>query len=336
MPNIPTFIPRLSWLLATCLLLTPTSRPHGEVLAAQQVTAKTAPVIKPTTTAGLRALFQTLDYEWMALDSDIPPLILVQIPEDINSSVNTRTKKKTFFMALLPMALLANQEIRQERQEIQQTLARHQARAEEAGDPERIQVLAKRYGLRGRPLTDHRARRQLLQRVDTIPPALVLAQAANESAWGTSRFAQMGNNLFGEWTFKPGTGLVPAGRPEGETYEVRVFASIYQSIRSYMNNLNRNGAYRKLRGIRAELRKKEKPVTGAALSKGLINYSQRREEYIKEITAMIRQNNLEQVNLAKLRQPEEEIITNIGTTGSGLFSTRNRLIGHTPNSRQNP
>jgi Bax protein len=157
----------------------------------------------------------------MSLSRDIPPLILEQIPQDINSSVNTITKKKTFFMALLPMALLANQEISQERREIQQILARHQTRSKEAGDRERIRIIAKRYGLSGRPLTDHRARRQLLQRVDTIPPALVLAQAANESAWGTSRFAQMGNNLFGEWTFKPGTGLVPAGRPAGETYEVR-------------------------------------------------------------------------------------------------------------------
>jgi Bax protein len=320
-------------MLATCLLLSLTGSLHGKAFASQKLTAETAPIIKPETTSGLRALFQTLDYAWMAFDKGVPPLVLEQIPEDINSSVNTRTKKNTFFMALLPMVLLANQEIRQERKEIQQILARHQARTDEADDRERIHKIAKRYGLRGRPLTDHRARRQLLQRVDTIPPALVLAQAANESAWGTSRFAQMGNNLFGEWTFKPGTGLVPAGRPAGETYEVRVFASLYQSIRSYMNNLNRNGAYRKLRGIRDELRKRQKPVTGTALSSGLINYSQRREEYIKEITAMIRQNNLEQVNLAKLRQPEEEFTTNISTTGGGLFSTRNRLIGHTRSSR---
>jgi len=328
MPNVPTIIPRFSWLLAACLLLFPTGSPYGEALAAQRITAKTAPVIKPETTAGLRAFFQTLDYAWMSLDNGIPPLILEQIPDDINSSVNTRAKKKTFFMALLPMVLLANQEIRHERQEIKLIFDRHKARAKEVGDRERIQIIAKRYGLRGRPLTDHRARRQLLERVDTIPPALVLAQAANESAWGTSRFAQMGNNLFGEWTFKPGTGLVPAGRPAGETYEVRVFSSIYQSIRSYMNNLNRNGAYRKLRRIRAELREKKKQVTGAALSKGLINYSQRGEEYIEEITDMIRQNDLEQVNLAKLRQPGKELSMNIGTTGIGLFSTRNKLTGH--------
>ena len=328
MPIVLTIIPRLSCPLAIVLLLSIIGSPNREALAAQQVSVEKAPVIRPETTSGLRAFFQALDYSWMSFDNGVPPLILKQIPGDINSSVNTKTKKKIFFMALLPMVLLANQEIDQERQEIQQILARNQARAKEAGDLERIQIIAKRYGLRGNPLTDHRARRQLLLRVDTIPPALVLAQAANESAWGTSRFAQVGNNIFGEWTFKPGTGLVPAGRPAGEIYEVRVFTSIYQSIRSYMNNLNRNGAYRKLRGIRNELRKKEKPLTGAALSKGLINYSQRGAEYIKEIAAMIRQNNLEQINLAKLRQPEEEFITHLGTTGNGLFSTRNKLIGH--------
>lgn len=333
MPILHTLISRSFCFIIICLQLLLTCIHHDEAIAAPQVTAKNAPVIKPETTSGLRAFFQTLDYTWMSLDNDVPPLILEQIPPDINHSVKTRTKKKTFFMALLPMTLLANQEIRKERQEILQILARHEARDKQAGDRKRIDTIAKRYGLRGRPLTDHRARKELLRRVDTIPPALVLAQAANESAWGTSRFAQMGNNLFGEWTFKPGTGLVPKGRPAGETYEVRVFASIYQSIRSYMNNLNRNGAYRKLRRIRAELRKMDKPVTGAALCKGLIHYSQRGEEYIEEITAMIRQNNLEQINLAKLRQPEEELSTNIGTTGSGLFSTRNRLIGHAPASR---
>src|SRR5690606_5041133 len=44
----------------------------------------------------------------------------------------------------------------------------------------------------------------LLRRVDVIPPSLALAQAANESAWGTSRFAQEGYNLFGQWCYREG------------------------------------------------------------------------------------------------------------------------------------
>jgi hypothetical protein len=95
-----------------------------------------------------------------------------------------------------------------------------------------------------------------------------------------------------------------------------------------MNNLNSHGAYRNLREIRAELRKSGQQVTGTALAIGLLKYSQRGEEYIREIQAMIRQNKLARTNTAFLRQPRTEILTSISTTGSGLFSTRNRLIGH--------
>lgn len=283
--------------------------------------------IRPETTSGLEAFFLALDYNWAELDAGIPPFILDSIPTDIHTS---ETKKRSFFMGLLPMVLLANQEIEKEREEILKILERHQAGEPRPEDQDRLEAISKRYGLRGHPGTDHRARSRILNRVNTIPPALVLAQAANESAWGTSRFAQQGNNLFGEWTFKPGTGIVPEGRPPGETYEVRKFPTLYESIRSYMNNLNRNGAYRKLREIREKKRKEGQPATGIVLANGLQNYSQRGEEYIKEIQAMIRQNKLPRTNQTLLRQPKKETFTSIRTSGNGLLSTRNRIIGHTP------
>lgn len=294
------------------------------------------PSIRAETTNGLQAFFQAIDYDWAALEDGVPPLILENIPEDIDRTASTRKKKHAFFMGLLPMILLANQEIEQERRDILDILSRHRSRQIQNGDLERLDEILRRYGLLGHPLTDHRARSRLMRRVDIIPPSLVLAQAANESAWGSSRFAQMGNNLFGEWTYKPGTGIVPTGRPEGATYEVRKFSSIYESIRSYMNNLNRNGAYRKLREIRQELREANQPVTGMALARGLAKYSQRGDEYINEIQAMIRQNQLMRVNDTALRPPEADIHTIIGTSGSGLLSSRSRLIGHRSPARQDP
>lgn len=336
MPTTTTIVPRSSGLLTLYLLVALACLPHAEVSAAEEVTAERIKSIRAETTSGLHAFFQDLDYKWTTFKNGVPPIILEKIPEDIDDSVNTKTKKQTFFMALLPMILLANQEISRERDEIRQILDRHETGASSRGDFKRISEIMKRYGLRGRPFTDHRVRRQLMKRVDTIPPALVLAQAANESAWGTSRFAKQGNNLFGEWTFKPGAGIVPAGRPDGEIYEVRVFNSIYQSIRSYMNNLNTHRAYGQLREIRANLRKAKKPVTGVALSAGLVNYSQRGEEYIKEINAMIRHNDLGKTNLAKLRQAQKDALTHSNSNGSGLFSTRNRLIGHTQSAGLDP
>ncbi len=332
----PTDLARKVSLLAPVLLAFTVFLAPVSVPATRLVDQYKTQTITPETTAGLQAFFKALDYSWMQFENGAPPFILGRIPADINSTVSTVSKKHTFFMGLLPMILLANQEIKGEREELLQILKRHKTRSTTTNDRERLEEVAKRYGLRGHPLTDHRARSRLLQRVDTIPPALVLAQAANESSWGTSRFAQLGNNLFGEWTFKPGTGIVPVGRPPGETYEVRKFSSIYESIRSYMNNLNRHGAYRKLREIRKALRRSGQPTAGRALAEGLLKYSQRGEEYIREIQAMIRQNKLARADTAFLRQPKIEILTSISMTGSGFFSTRNRLIGHLPPLRSNP
>jgi len=331
----PTILTRRSSLFFIALLVFIFFNTSSFVVASQQTERDSTQTIRPETTAGLQAFFLALDYDWMQLETGVPPLILENIPTDINNSTST-VKKRTFFMGLLPMILLANQEIVKEREEILQILQRHEARESETNDRERLEEISKRYGLRGRPIIDHRARTRLLQRVDTIPPALVLAQAANESAWGTSRFARLGNNLFGEWTFKPGTGIVPAGRPPGETYEVRKFSSLYESIRSYMNNLNRNGAYRDLREVRAGLRRTGQPVTGIDLANGLLKYSQRGEEYVQEIQAMIRHNKLSRANMASLRQPKVEALTSTSTSGSGLLSTRNRSIGHFSPSRINP
>jgi len=303
---------------------------------AQQTDHDRAQTIRPETTLGLQAFYQTLDYDWRQLEKGVPPLILENIPADITYSVNTASKKRTFFMGLLPMVLLANQEIEEEREEILQIFEWHRNGTLNFDDRQRLETIANRYGLRGDMLNDHRMRSRLLRRVDTLPPALVLAQAANESAWGTSKFAQRGNNLFGEWTFRPGTGIVPEDRPPGEIYEVRKFSSIYESIRSYMNNLNSNGAYRKLRDIRERLRQAEQPVTGIALTTGLLKYSQRGEDYIEEIQAMIRQNRLSLANSAFLRQPETDGVSRTRTSGSGLFSSRNRMIGGFSSMVQNP
>jgi len=323
-------------LLTLVLILLCTSLAEPSLADTALVDFEEIPSIRPETTKGLQAFFQTLDYDWAELDRGVPLLILENIPYDIDQITSIKAKKSAFFMGLLPMVLLANQEIKKERGDVQRILSRHRSGQLQDGDLERLDKILKRYGLRGHPLTDHRTRSRLLRRVDTIPPSLVLAQAANESAWGSSRFARLGNNLFGEWTYKPGTGIIPAGRPAEATYEVRRFSSLYQSIRSYMNNLNRNGAYRKLREIRQILRDSNQPVTGLSLAQGLAKYSQRGNAYIIEIQTMIRQNRLMRVNSASLRLPKAEARKIISTDGSGLFSSRSRMIGHRSPARHDP
>jgi len=138
--------------------------------------------------------------------------------------------------------------------------------------------------------------KQLLNYVDVVPSSLVLAQAANESAWGTSRFATDGNNYFGQWCFRKGCGLIPESRDDGAAHEVRKFNDARESVFSYIDNLNQNAAYKKLRAIRANLRKDHDPITGLALVHGLDNYSQRGQAYVDEIEGLIEYNKLWRFN----------------------------------------
>ena len=57
-----------------------------------------------------------------------------------------------------------------------------------------------------------------MAQIDVIPPSQAMAQAANESAWGTSRFATEAINLFGQWCFRKDCGIVSASRTAGSTH----------------------------------------------------------------------------------------------------------------------
>ncbi|MFT5084327.1 MAG: Bax protein [Lentisphaeria bacterium] len=134
---------------------------------------------------------------------------------------------------------------------------------------------------------------ELLLRVRRIPKALALAQAANESAWGTSRFAVKGNNYFGQWCYTKGCGLVPTGRSEDAGHEVRAFRTPAESVAAYIRNLNTHPAYQTLREIRQKAAANGHPVVGSLLAEGLLNYSEKGITYVEELKSMIKYNELE-------------------------------------------
>lgn len=147
------------------------------------------------------------------------------------------------------------------------------------------------------------------RRVRSLPTAMVLAQAATESAWGTSRFAREGNNYFGQWCFAEGCGLVPKERAEGARHEVAIFSSPAHSIRAYFHNINSFSAYRDLRAIRQHLYQNKQPVTARALLAGLKKYSERGEHYVSILQKIVDQNHLESAVIlqeAKLKPSQNE------------------------------
>lgn len=133
----------------------------------------------------------------------------------------------------------------------------------------------------------------LLLRVDAIPPAMVMAQAAVESGWGTSRFAEEAHNLFGHWCYQTGCGIVPSKRPKGAKHEVKKFNNVEESLTAYFSNINTHNAYRDWRQLRAQLRDAPPEFTGKAMVAELGRYSGRGNAYIHELRTVIRNNNLE-------------------------------------------
>lgn len=155
-----------------------------------------------------------------------------------------------------------------------------------------VENLADFYGV-DTELPDEELVKELLVHVDTIPRGLALAQAAKESAWGTSRFAIEGNNYFGQRCYDKGCGVVPASRPADAKFEVRRFDSVEASVASYVNNINGHREYEALRAYRAERRRRGEPVTGIQAAEKISQYSERRQAYIDEIQSLIFFNGLD-------------------------------------------
>ena len=170
-----------------------------------------------------------------------------------------------------------------------------------SSERQQINKLARRYRVNGNPLENAQARAELLRKVDIIPASMALAQAANESAWGQSRFALQANNLFGIWTYDQDKGLKPLNREAGKTHLVRIFDDYGESVRYYMHNLNSHPAYRDLREIREQLRASGQRIDGHKLAAGLEKYSAKGQVYIDLIRSLIRQNQWARLDTDKQR-----------------------------------
>ena len=202
------------------------------------------------------------------------------------------SKKQAFINKMLPIIKKANQAIHKQRTWLVVLSTRlDNGDTLSIEDQQTLKKMARAYRVEGDLVKDKSSREQLLTRVDIIPASLTLAQAANESAWGKSRFAKEANNLFGIWTYDESKGLIPKNRETGKKHFVRKFDSIDDSVVYYMQMLNSHPAYAKLREIRHQLRQEGEVITGSKLAVGLEKYSAKGDKYIHLIRQLISQND---------------------------------------------
>jgi len=218
-------------------------------------------------------------------------------PADQKPAAGTTANKQVFIASLLPSIEKENRRLLVLRKAVGPLLDELDAGGSlSQREQQKIKELAKRYRVKQDPLATKAARSELLRKIDIIPLSLTLAQAANESAWGQSRFAREANNLFGIWTYDKDKGLKPGNREQGKKHLVRIFDDIGGSVRYYMHMLNSHPAYAGLRAIREDLRASGQTIEGHKLAAGLEKYSAKGQQYIDLIQSLIRQNEWVQLD----------------------------------------
>ena len=227
------------------------------------------------TLKNLKTLF--LLFALFTVSSLVSSASLSSFKPSFDSIESTVVRKEVFFNYLLPVIHKKNAEI----------VALRNAISNNELNDNQLNDLAKKYRV------ETPSKEELLKVIDILPPSLVLAQAANESDWGRSRFAKDFNNYFGIWCFYKGGGVIPKDRDEDATHEVASFKSLEDCIDYYVLNINRSYAYEDLRLMRKNQRENLQPITGTLLAQGLGNYAFPGDEYIESIQTLINFNQLE-------------------------------------------
>lgn len=257
--------------------------------------------IKPPSAEALKNIFSSEDYDWPPQDT-VPPYAIQSLPYGMDT-LDKDQKKTIFYRALLPIVLAENSRIWNERVFLLRQFG-HGSLDVHSDAGQEVVHIADRYRVDG-DLNDPKVRDILLQRVDVVPVALVLAQAAQESGWGTSRFALESNNLFGIWTWNEDAGSVPLNRPDDATHMVRVYPDIETSVRAYLHNINIGFAYTDFRDQRAAMRAQGKPLDAFKLAGTLDRYSAAGDLYVNNIREMLRSSELGKLSSLSLNPLDE-------------------------------
>lgn len=249
----------------------------------------------------LNNYFLSINYQWPIKDlSSLPGALVRSMPDDIGTIKDSKARKKLFIRIMLPIIRAEQQRIRNERKLLQLALQSNNVKnatkykIKNTTTEEQLNTLFKEYKINTKLNYEDKSN-QLLKRFDELPLTLILAQAAIESGWGTSRFTRVGNSLFGEWTYQEGDGIVPEDRDDGKSHKIKAFPSLRDSIASYIKNINRNSAYKELRQYRYEMRLQQQTLDSRTLAKGLHRYSQKGEGYVVSLLQILNSSEFKQI-----------------------------------------
>ena len=237
-------------------------------------------------------LFDDLDYDLKQVRAGkkVKPIYLTKLPKDIKTLGDTKKKRELFIKIILPLILDENNKITQDRNKLFKILGKN---FNTPGERVWLKRRFKEYKIEDKDLS------KLKMRMDIDPVSIAIAQAANESGWGTSRFALEGNALFGQWTWSK-KGISPKNKDKNKTHKVLQFQILKASVKAYKNNLNTHNAYKEFREARAKIREDDEKINGLELTKYLKNYAGIGEKYVVILDSIIERNSLTDFDKADL------------------------------------
>ena len=234
-------------------------------------------------------------------EANVPRIFIPNLPSDFNMIESPKEKKEMFIKFLLPLLLLKNEETMEQRQRLIRIQKKVKEKKSLSDMEERfLSALKKEYktevkntaGLLGE-IDD------ILVKLDEVSISMAIGQAIQETGWGESRFLIKGNALFAEWTWG-GEGMLPRARKDGLIHRIKTFPTLYHSVESYANNLNKTRYYAGFRQMRAKLRTEDKELDGAYLMSSMMRYSTEGSKYILDVKHIIHDNHLNDFNNVKL------------------------------------
>ena len=207
---------------------------------------------------------------------------LTKLPKELKNIESPKKRKKLFIKIVLPLIIEENLKIRFDRKKLFEILNKNNTSTR---DKAWLELKFKQYGVKNNDLA------KLKIRMDEIPVSLAIAQAAKETGWGSSRFAQEGNALFGQWTWS-GEGIKPLDIEKNKKHKVAKFKILKASVRAYQRNLNTHPSYKKFRIERAIQRDNDEKLDSLKLVNFLKNYAETGIEYTEVLKKIIKQNSL--------------------------------------------
>ncbi len=244
--------------------------------------------VSETRTAGqLSAAFDRIGFDLNSVAAgyiSVPRVLLTRLPRDLDRIGNPDLRKMVFLRSLLPVVLQVNEQIGRDRARLLQI--RHAVNTGQRLAPDEVQWVMALADAYDEPEANLDA---LVRKVDVIPPSQALAQAIEESGWGTSRIAREQNALFGQF-----------GQDESGQWEYRNFPSLLTAVEAYAHNLNTHRAYREFRAARSQMRRQSGGIDAYALAGTLHRYSERGDGYVQDLRTIMRANDLEAFDTARL------------------------------------